>query len=290
MDWSVVISAMVAGIAAIIVTVVIEKWGGLHGGVLATVPSTIIPAAVGIWYGSESVEAFQLAMYIVPLGLVVNALFLLLWRVVPPVIPQWALTMRLTIISLVTLAAWSLLATLGIKSYELVIGRGIESFHLSLAWLLVGLLVGFVATYEHQPAPKGERRVGALTLLARGIAAAASIGVAVWLAGIGIPMLSGIMTIFPAIFLTSMVSLWLAQGEAVPAGAIGPMMFGAQSVSMYAILVAIIYPYTTSVVGLALASIAAWSVSVSIVNIPIWLYLKSKAEKKTTTRNSMNLT
>ena len=38
------------------------------------------------------------------------------------------------------------------------------------------------------------------------------------------------------IFLTTMVSLWLSQGEAVPSGAVGPMMLGASSVAVYALL------------------------------------------------------
>lgn len=47
-------------------------------------------------------------------------------------------------------------------------------------------------------------------------------GVAI--AGIGHPVLSGLAVVFPAIFMTTMVSLSISQGHAVPAGAIGPMV------------------------------------------------------------------
>ncbi len=278
MGWPILISALIAGLAAITVTVVIEKWGGLHGGALATVPSTIIPAAIGIWYGSESVETFQSAMYIVPLGLVVNGLFLYMWRILPSRIPHHPLTLRLTMISTLSLIVWAAAAAAGIELFIRLIAIGVPSLTLAVAWLCTGLIFGLLSTRTHRPTPRGKRKVSTLTLVARGLAAAISIGAAVWLAGIGIPLLSGIMTIFPAIFLTSMVALWLAQGEAVPAGAIGPMIFGAQSVSLFAILVASLYPHTSTIVGLSVTTMAAWVVSVGAVNLPVWYYLRSRSE------------
>lgn len=271
------ISASIAGIAAILVTVAIEKWGGLHGGVLGTVPSTIVPAAIGIWYGAETILQFQLSMYIIPLGLVINSIFLLLWRFIPSKMPDWPFQIRLTGIALLTLAAWGFLAAIGIFSYDFGVNLGLSSLHLGVAWFVVGLVIGARATYAHRPTPRGSESVSYRTLLLRGLAAAASIGVAVWLAGIGIPLLSGVMTIFPAIFLTSMVSLWLSQGEAVPAGAIGPMMFGSQSVSLYGLLVSIFFPMTNSPLEVAFASLAAWVISVLSINVTVWFYLKRKA-------------
>ena len=46
---SVLLSAFFAGVVATLVTVAIEKFGGRTGGVLATVPTTIIPAAIGMY-------------------------------------------------------------------------------------------------------------------------------------------------------------------------------------------------------------------------------------------------
>ena len=275
----VLISAVVAGIAAILVTVSIEKWGGLHGGVLATVPSTIVPAAVGIWLAAGTVDEFQAAMGIVPIGLILNAGFLYLWRVVPPLIPQWKFGLRLTSITIVSLSIWCLFAGLSILGFNILTNAGMAPLTIGSLALVIGLVVGFAATTQHRPTPKGQNKVSFLTLLMRGLAAAASIGIAVWLAGLGNPLASGIMSIFPAIFTTSMVALWLAQGEAVPAGAIGPMMFGAQSVSLFALIVAICYPMTNSSIGLVGTSIGAWIGSVLLINVTVWYYLKSKNDK-----------
>ena len=275
----VLISAFIAGLAAILVTVAIEKWGGLHGGVLATVPSTIVPAAVGIWLAAGTVDEFQVAMAIVPIGLILNAGFLFLWRVVPPLIPEWKFGVRLTSITIVSLSIWGLFAGLSIQGFNFLTTAGIAPLTIGWLALVVGLIVGFGATIQHRPTPRGRNSVSLLTLLVRGMAAAASIGIAVWLAGLGNPLASGIMSIFPAIFTTSMVALGLAQGEAVPAGAIGPMMFGSQSVSLFALLVAICYPMTDSTIGLVGASIGAWVGSVLLINATVWYYLKSKNDK-----------
>jgi hypothetical protein len=41
-------SAIFAGLVAIGVTRAIEKFGGLIGGVLATLPTTVVPASIGV--------------------------------------------------------------------------------------------------------------------------------------------------------------------------------------------------------------------------------------------------
>ena len=273
----VVVSAIVAGIAAILVTVAIERWGGLHGGVLATVPSTIVPAAVGIWFASSSQMQFQSAMGIVPLGLILNAGFLYLWRIIPSIIPQQLdFSLRLILITLITLFIWAFAAVISMVVFDHLIAQGINPFYLGFAALFVGLFVGFIATTRHIPTPKGENKVGVLTLFMRGLAASASIGVAVWLSSLGNPLASGVMSIFPAIFTTSMVALWISQGEAVPAGAIGPMMFGSQSVSLYALIVGLLYPISNTTLGISISSLGAWIFSVLIINVSVWYYLKSK--------------
>lgn len=273
---AVLISALVAGVAAILVTVSIEKWGGLHGGVLATVPSTIVPASIGIWLAIGTQSEFRSAMGIVPIGLILNAGFLYLWRIIPKVVPNWDFPIRLSVITIVTLTAWSTAAAASIIIFSFLTNQGMDAFVIGVVALLFGLLIGFFATMKHRPTPRGKNKVGYITLLMRGVAAAASIGIAVWLSGLGNPLASGVMSIFPAIFTTSMIALWLSQGEAVPTGAIGPMMFGSQSVSLYALLVAVLYPLFDSLVGLAISSLGAWIISVLSINFTVWYYLKSK--------------
>ena len=81
---------------------------------------------------------------------------------------------------------------------------------------------------------------------------------------------SGIASIFPAIYLTTMASLWLGQGEAVPAGAVGPMMLGSTSVGAFALLAIVCLPALGPWPGAAIA----WLVSVGCVSLPGFVWLR----------------
>jgi hypothetical protein len=107
-------------------------------------------------------------------------------------------------------------------------------------------------------------------LLARGMMAALAIGVAVWLSGLGKPLLAGLASVFPAIFLTSMVALWLAQGPTVPRGAAGPMMLGGASVAVYANVAM----WSLPAFGVLLGSLIAWLVSVGGWSLPAFAVLR----------------
>ena len=76
LDWQKLTStALFAGLVAILATVAIERFGGKLGGVLATLPTTIIPASLGFWYLSESDGDFIIAMWSVPIGMLLDAAF-----------------------------------------------------------------------------------------------------------------------------------------------------------------------------------------------------------------------
>ena len=89
------------------------------------------------------------------------------------------------------------------------------------------------------------------------------------LAQVGGPFLAGLAAVFPAIFLTTMVSLWMSQGEAVQIGAVGPMMLGSGSVSFYAVFAAWALPALGALPGAA----AAWLAAVCLVTAPAWWWL-----------------
>lgn len=275
---SLLLSALFAGIVAVLVTLAIERWGGIHGGVLGTVPSTLVPAGLGIWVATAGdVEQFQRAMGIVPVGLLLNAGFLWLWRIVPDMLPGWGLGTRLVAITFITLAVWLACAALAMLGVDFLLGRGTSSLLIGWLALALGVSIGVATCWKHVPAPPGDNSVGPGTLVARGLAASLAIGIAVHLAGSGDTLASGLMSIFPAIFTTSMVALWISQGEAVPTGAIGPMMLGAMSVSVYALLIAAFYPMSSNMLTLAGACVAGWLLAVAAVNLPTWLWLRQRA-------------
>ena len=265
MDWtSVLLSAVFAGVVATAVTVAIEKWGGLIGGLLGTVPSTIVPAGIGM-YVAGGEDMLVMSMSVVPLGMLLNALFLGAWVVIPRWFPDAPYLLVLTTVG--ALAFWSLLGMVFLVAVdEATSYLNLQQLALSGLALLVATAVVF--NRRPQPTPKGTNRVSMMVLVARGVMAATAIGIAVGLSGLGFPTLAGLASVFPAIFLTSMVALWLAQGPTVPQGAAGPMMLGGASVAVYANVAMWSLPAYGAVVGSAMAwvaSVVGWSLPAFIV-------------------------
>lgn len=275
--WSVVWPALLAGAVAILVTIAIERFGGVLGGILGTLPTTIVPASLGLWDGDGT--RFASAMGIVPAGMLLNALFLWLWRVVPPRLSaRHGLGLRLVQMSAISLGAW-FIAALGLvlalqQLPESTAGWRVQP-EMALGGLTLVLIVGvgLAATWTPRPAPSGRKRVGASAMLLRGTLAAGAIGVAVLLKDTGGPLAAGMASVFPAIFITTMVSLWLSQGEAVPSGAVGPMMLGSASVASYALIAAVTFPLVGPWAGAALA----WPLTLVSTTLPAWLWVRSRA-------------
>lgn len=262
--------ALFAGLIAIGVTVAIERFGGVVGGLLGTLPTTIVPASLGIWAGAATADAAADALYAAPPGMLLNALFLWLWRVLPGRLPDAPLPTRLLWMTLLSLTAWTLAAT------GLVLGLdALRTAGVPMAWVGTGTtvgigLVGVVATLQPVPAPRGTKRVGPGALVARGVLAGAAVGVAVVLASTGDSLAAGLAAVFPAIFVTTMVGLWLAQGEAVPAGAVGPMMLGSTSVAAYAVFAGTAF----AMWGPALGTVSAWGAAVVATTVPAFVWLR----------------
>ncbi|TNF34719.1 MAG: hypothetical protein EP329_06950, partial [Deltaproteobacteria bacterium] len=103
-------AAIFAGVVATGVTVAIERFGGRLGGLLGTLPTTVVPASLGIWAQTGGGEVFTAAMDATPLGMLVNAVFLWLWRALPPRLPALRLGPLLALMTTLALAAWLVLA------------------------------------------------------------------------------------------------------------------------------------------------------------------------------------
>jgi len=260
------VTAAYAGVVAIGVTVAIERLGGRLGGLIGSIPTTIIPASLGFWWVAESTQLFRASLYAVPAGMLVNAIFLYSWRVLPRRFRITHFGLRLAAVISVSLLGWGLCAA--------ALMTAMRAAPLPLLWVAVllgvgQLMFGVWACLDNPPAPKGNRRVGPGTLVARGVLAAAAIGISVWMAGLGIVLLAGIASVFPAIFLTTMVSVWISQGQAVQAGAVGPLMLGSASVSLYAIASAFSLP----ALGAFWGAVAAWVLAVGCISLPAWYWL-----------------
>ncbi|TVQ91013.1 MAG: hypothetical protein EA397_10990 [Deltaproteobacteria bacterium] len=261
--------ALLAAIVSVGVTVAIEQLGGKLGGLIGTLPTTIVPASLGLWTGEAS--AMTEAMAAVPPAMMLNAGFLWCWRIFPQKIPEgWGLGARLTTMSLLSLSVW-LVGALGVV---LALRAWLSAELPALGAGLIGLAglvgIGLWATARPRPAPRGSRKVGPGVLVMRGLFAGAAIGTAVVIGRTGGDLAGGVASVFPAIFLTTMVALWLSQGEAVPAGAVGPMMLGSAAVGTYALLAAWTFP----AVGPLLGGAVAWALAALSTTLPAWLWIR----------------
>ncbi|MAA79125.1 MAG: hypothetical protein CL916_07675 [Deltaproteobacteria bacterium] len=253
------LAAISAGLVAILATIAVERMGGLLGGVFASIPTTIVPAAIGFYFAQDG---FVSALLAVPYGMLVNALFLYMWRVLPPRISIVNFGYRLTVMIVLSLSVWAFFAFGSIFLQSIY-----SSLWLSGLIICVQLGLGYWACIHNPPAPKGGKKVGWGTLAMRGVLAGSAIGVSILLSSFG--ALAGIASVFPAIFLTTMVSVWISQGESVQGGAVGPMMLGSSSVSVFALLAIILFP----IFGPFGGSVVSWVLAVLCTSVPsaIWL-------------------
>jgi hypothetical protein len=262
-------AALAAGIVAVLATVAVERLGGVAGGLLSSIPTTIVPAAIGIWGRNADPEEFRRAMAFVPVGIVLNMGYLVLWRVIPARLGMRTHRHLLAWTTGLALGAWFAAAAGVAALNELLQPTVAQSLVAGGVATAAGLAIAVATNRTPHAAPRGTRRVGPAVLVARGAAAAAAIGVALVLARAGLPVASGIASVFPAIFTTVMVATWIAQGAQVPTGAVGPMALGTLSVAAYALLAALLFP----MLPVAGAAAACWVLSVAAVSLPAWWWL-----------------
>lgn len=226
------ISSGVAFFMAILVALLIETFGGAVGSVIGTLPSTIIPAAyILLTEESKSVEERTESMIACLFGmLATDILFMPCWKVIPPKLPKkWSNGLKVLVTSLISLLVWFIgtVVMILLKTGAAKVGLNIWVFGLLI--MLVCGTCGVCLCWTLPPTPAGKNKVKLHIHLMRGLAAAIAIFVSGILSQTGLGIIAGAMVTFPAIFLTTMVSVSLAQGADVSTGAIGPMLFGGMS-------------------------------------------------------------
>ena len=155
---------------------------------------------------------------------------------------------------------------------EWALDTGWSALEIGILGFVLLIILAVAMNWNVQATPKGKHPVARSVLLIRGSAAASAIGAAVWLSSQGQPLIAGLAAVFPAIFLTSMVALWHAQGPTVPQGAAGPMTLGGASVAIYALIAM----YSLPEWGAVLGSLIAWMISVGGWSLPAYFVLRKR--------------
>lgn len=270
--------AAAAGVVSVIATMAVERFGGRVGGILGTVPTTIVPATMGLFAthpidaDGTSSDGFLRAVAVVPAGMMLNAAFLASWRVLPRWLHAECSTTTLWRCTAASLGVWAVLSLAWVMGSLLLAPTVDALLIVGGAALVVTALLGITLCRHGIPAPKGSNRVPWVVLLARGVAAGGAIAAALFIARSGHAIAGGMAVTFPAIFLTTIVGTWLSQGREVPVGALGPMVLGSCAVGGYALLAGALYP----VLGLAGGVVACWVIAVGCVSVPAGLWLRRR--------------
>ena len=285
------LSGLGAGFVAVLATLAIERLGGHLGGIIGTLPTTIIPASWGLWYqvldqsessikmSEHAFNQFSMAMYAVPTGMCLNALFLWMWKIIPQRshwVSEWSkdgdqgILKAVCLMSTITLSLWSCFAFIWVMFSQKVLDSSQKQLISGILALLLIIIIGLWATRQYSHAPKGSKSVGWSTLFCRGLCAAIAVGIAVLISKSGASTLAGVAAVFPAIFWTTMVSLWVSQGQAVPSGAVGPMMLGSSSVAVFALSAPGLYDD----VGPFFGAMIAWGLAAGLASVPSYLWVR----------------
>lgn len=205
------------------VTVIAERFGSKIGGFIGGLPSTIVIALLFIGL-SQDAEAASRAAVMIPMVMGVNGLFIVIYLAI--------VRNGLWIALAAGLVFWFMLNTS-------IILAEIENLWLSiLAWAVTLGAVYFVTEKEMQITSRGGIRVPYTMrqILTRGLVSGFIIALAVFISKIAGPVIGGIFSTFPVIFMSTLAITYHTGGpEFSRAVAKTLMLSGMINVAVYAV-------------------------------------------------------
>jgi uncharacterized membrane protein (GlpM family) len=224
----IVLPFVLSALIVILITTIAEKYGTKVGGIIGTLPTTIIIAYVfialnqGIVFASDSVA-------VVPAEMGVNLVFICAFAV---------LAYRSTVIALFgSFFVWIILS-------GILLFLNMHYIYLSIIIFTVSMISTFIVLEKKFKIKSQGKRIihyTPLKILLRGILTGTIITISVLLSNIG-EVLSGIFTVFPAILSSTMIITIKEHGPDFSAGIAKSMIFGSPSVMIYAASIHFMYP------------------------------------------------
>lgn len=230
-----IIPFILSALAVVLITIVAERYGTKTGGVIGTLPSTIVIAFLfialdkGTEFASESVA-------VVPVEMGINLVFLLLFTL---------LASRKILVALAgSLLGWTALTIV-------IFYSNLTSIVVSLALFALCFVVTFILLDKGKKITSQtstEVHYTPLKLLSRSLIAGTVIAIAVSFSNVGV-ILSGIFSVFPAIFLSTMLISMREHGPQFAGAMAKGMIYGSPSVVSYAVAIYFLYPLAGILVG-----------------------------------------
>lgn len=215
-----VLSFLVGSIWITTGTVIAERYGSRVGGLVAGLPATILVSLFFIaWTQSTTVAAE--ATTVIPVVMGINSFFAVVYIVLVRFNFWLALAGALTL--------W------GFCAYLLVLAR-FDSFGLSLGLYLFLLLAAHIIVEKWLAVvsePGKKMKYAFPVILFRALFSGSVIAVAVIMAKVGGPLLGGMFSVFPAMFIGTLVITYYTHGPAFSAAVMKASVLGAVSVVVY---------------------------------------------------------
>jgi uncharacterized membrane protein (GlpM family) len=248
-----VLPFILSALVVILITVIAEKYGTKIGGILGTLPSTIIIAFIFIAV-NKGINFATRSAAVVPAEMGINLIFLLIF-----VILAYRSTFKAITGSLIV---WSILSAMLFLS-------SLENMLISIIVYILGLVTVFIVLEKIKKVEShGTVKVHYTPkkIMLRGIIAGTIIALAVYLSNID-AALSGIFSIFPAIFTSTMIITVTEHGPDFSAAMAKSMTLGSQSVMTYVIAIYFLYPEFGILFGTIIAFVIAFVVSLVLLKL-----------------------
>lgn len=233
----------ISAAVVIIINIIAERYGTIKGGILGTLPSTVVVAFLFIAY-NEGMSQASNAVAVVAAEMGVNVLFLLIFTI---------LIHRSLVYALIgAFTAWTALSFL-------LYYFNVDSIFLSLGIYVLSFIFCFIFLEKIKKIHSSGTVPVTYTPLKigfRGILAGIVIAFAVYLSNIG-AVLSGIFSAFPVIFLSTMVISSREHGPGFAGAMAKSMVFGSPSVVTYAVAIYFFYPVYGILTGTIVAFLIA---------------------------------
>ena len=273
-----IVSAIAAGSASVAATMFIEKMGGSFGGVIASSPSTIVIFGVGTAVTFANQVDIVTILYMSAVGLFGDALFLWLWRILPPtpfVRGVGGRVAQAALMTAITLGFWIAFAVAMIFAIQPLLAHGVPSRAIGAFFWGLNVLLGlYTILFCYTPPLAGTHKAPFIAYASRFLLGAVCIGAAVSISSINI-VAGGVGSMFPNTFLVSMLTLCLSHGHALPHSAIGPLILGSVSSPVFAAVMAELLPIMQTashshVGGIAVSALVAEIVAILGISLPVY--------------------
>ena len=249
----VVIPFILSAFIVILITIIAERYGTKIGGIIGTLPSTIIVAFLFIAINRNVYFAAQSAV-VVPAEMGINLVFLFILTI--------SAYRSIYIAIAVSLIVWMILSLLLFIS-------NLEDIFISIVIYLVAIVFTFLSLEHIKKIPSIGSMIVHYTLkkiILRGLLAGIVIAIAVFLSNIS-SSLSGIFSVFPVIFLSTTLIALREHGPSFAGGMAKSMIFGSLSVMSYAVMIYFLYPVYDIFLGTILACIISIIITVILLKL-----------------------